>query len=78
MLILKVPFLLTGVYKYTYLPPKSIALSPNVVHGFCIHHLLLKQIIFEEEEGYGKRAWSLCFCILFSKGKFFSEIRPEE
>lgn len=78
MLILKVPFFFTSIYKYISLPPKSIALSPNLLHGFCIHHLLLKQIIFEEEEGYGKRALSLYFCILFPKGKFFSEIRPDK
>jgi len=67
---LKVPFFLTSIYKYTFMAPKSIALSPNLLRGFCIHHLLLKQIIFEEE-GYGKKAQSLNFCILFLKVKFF-------
>lgn len=71
-------FFLTSVYKYIYLPPMSIALLSNLLHGFCIHHLLLKQIIFEEEERYGKRAWSLYFCILFPKAKIISEIGPDE
>lgn len=78
MLVLKVPFFPIRLYKYASLPPKSTALSPNLLYGSWIHHLLLKQMIFAEEEGYGKRAQSLSFCVLFPKGKFPSEVGPEE
>lgn len=43
-----------SVCKYTSLPAESINLSPNLYHGFCIHCLLLKEMIFEGERG--KRA----------------------